>query len=75
MSRDGRGASGRRRLPFSLEQIDDARQWHARAEEMRTVAEDMQDPANRAAAFRLADDYDRLARHAEDRASSSNKDG
>ena len=49
--------------------INDARHWRARAEKMRLVAEDMRDPGNRQTALRIADDYDRLARRAEERSS------
>ena len=47
--------------------INDARHWRARAEEMRSAAEDMRDPENRQTALRIADDYDRLAQRAEER--------
>jgi hypothetical protein len=54
--------------------IYDARQWRNRAEEMRMVAEEMISVANKAIAQRLADSYERLAMHAEERA-KSNKQG
>ena len=47
---------------------EDARQWRDRAEEMRMVAEGMQNEHNKKIALRLAADYDRLAMHAERRA-------
>lgn len=47
---------------------DDSRQWRDRAEEMRMVAEGMQNEQNKEIALRLAADYDRLAMHAERRA-------
>jgi hypothetical protein len=45
--------------------LENSAQWRLRAEEMRTVADEMTDPTNQATARRLADDYDRLAEHAE----------
>ena len=45
--------------------IDDARQWRNRAEEMRMVDEEMISVANKAIAQRLADSYERLAKQAE----------
>jgi hypothetical protein len=43
--------------------LDDAKQRRLCAEEIRTAAEDML--GERAMALQLAEDYDRLARHAE----------
>ena len=54
----------------TLSTLDDARQWHNRAEEMRVVADGMIDERNRGVANRLADSYERLAKHAEERAQS-----
>ena len=48
--------------------LDDAKQLRACAEEIRVAAEDMLSNECRATALRLAEDYDRLARHAEDSA-------
>ena len=45
--------------------IDDARQWRNRAEEMRMVADEMISVSNKAIAQRLADSYERLAKQAE----------
>jgi hypothetical protein len=54
-----------------LSTLDDARQWYDRAEEMRIVADGMQSQHNRLIALRLAEDYERLARHAERRSRQS----
>jgi hypothetical protein len=42
--------------------------WSGRSEEMRILAEEMQDPTAKAMMLRLSADYERLAEHAEKQA-------
>ena len=52
--------------------IDDPEFWRSRAEEVRTIAEEMKDRHGKAIMNRIADDYERLAQHAEQRRRSQN---
>ena len=48
--------------------FDDPAHWRARAEEARTLADQMHDDKSRETMLRIATDYERLAKHAEERA-------
>jgi hypothetical protein len=48
--------------------INDPKHWRDRAEEIRTLADDMHDEISRQMMLRIAEDYERLAQRAEERA-------
>jgi len=53
--------------PLPLSVANDPEHWRQRAEEARAIAELMTDMPSREAMLRIAADYDRLAKRAEDR--------
>jgi hypothetical protein len=61
------------RVPTSF--INDPQHWRDRAEEMRTLAQSVNDEASKQTMLRIADDYDRLALRAENRAAGGAKSG
>ena len=54
--------------------LNDPKYWRGRAEEMRAIADDMQDKVAREMVLGIAADYDKLAMRAEIRARSEPKD-
>jgi hypothetical protein len=59
-------------IPHKL--VDDPEFWRSRAEEVRSIAEDLKEADASAIMTRITDDYERLAQHAERRRMSvSNK--
>ena len=53
--------------------VDDPEFWRSRAEEVRAVAEDLIDADAKAIMNRIADDYERLAKHAQQRRMSDSE--
>ena len=56
-------------MPASF--INDPEHWRQRAEEIRTLADDMKDDISKQMMLRIAGDYERLAQRAEERARGS----
>ena len=53
---------------MSLYSINDPKHWLDRAKEARALAEQIDDPETKRTMLKNADDYERLARRAQDRA-------
>jgi hypothetical protein len=53
--------------------INDPEHWHNRAEEMRTLADQMSDEASKQTMLSIAADYDRLAERALQRSQGSSR--
>lgn len=51
--------------------VNDPEHWRHRAEEMRVLAEDMKDSYSRDTMLRIVEDYERLAKRAQERFSGS----
>ena len=51
---------------------NDPNYWRSRAEEARAIAMQMTDPHNKAIMFQIAQDYEKLAKRAEERGGVSN---
>jgi hypothetical protein len=51
--------------------INDAGHWRERANEMRALAADVNDRSAQATMLQIADDYDKLAKRADERAAAS----
>ena len=62
----GRPKRGALELPFRS--VDDPKHWRHRAKEMRDLLDELTDGEIRATILRLADEYDKLAARAEERA-------
>jgi len=54
---------------MTLQGLNDAKHWRDRAAEMRVLSADMRDFEARTLMLKLANDYDKLADRAEERAS------
>ncbi len=52
----------------TLNKSDDPKHWHNRAEEARAIAVQMTDPHTKAVMLSIAQDYEKLAARAEQRA-------
>ena len=52
--------------------INDPKHWRERAEEARTVADEITDPDSKRKMLRIADDYEKLAGRAEKRLAAKN---
>jgi hypothetical protein len=52
--------------------MNDVKHWRDRTQEARVLAHDMNDPQSKAAMLRIAQDYDRLADRAQQRAKPAN---
>jgi hypothetical protein len=53
-------------VPTSI--ANDPEHWRKRAEDMRTLANEIKDPLSKQTMLKIAEDYDRLAKRAEARA-------
>jgi hypothetical protein len=63
-----RGPRGDKHWGPSPLSINDPEHWHQRAEEARTIANQIDDLQAKAAMLRIAEDYERLAKRAGQRA-------
>jgi hypothetical protein len=68
MAKAGRAPLGRTRLIFMPGRFDDPEHWRGRAEEARTLGEQLTDAVSRRTLLRIAEEYDLLAEHAQRRA-------
>ena len=55
------------------ELLNDPKHWRERAEEARSIADQVSDPEAKRTMLRIADDYERLAEHARRRAEKQSR--